>query len=123
MLNIVLDVTKKQIKQTINKTIIAFSPAYKRPYIVYNAYNINIRDYILDINISTPRDVLLELSERFRSRRLALHLTQEGLASRAGMSTSSLKRFEHTGQKTWFKKSGTYNRSSTLCCWKMTCIC
>jgi len=52
----------------------------------------------LSINIDTPQDVLLELCERFKSRRLALHFTQEGLAKRAGMSWSSLKRFEHTGQ-------------------------
>lgn len=55
-------------------------------------------DKILTINIETPQDILLELCERFKSRRLALHFTQEGLAKRAGMSWSSLKRFEHTGQ-------------------------
>ncbi len=52
----------------------------------------------MTIELQTPHDVLHELSDRFKSRRLALNLTQEGLAKRAGMSWSSLKRFERTGQ-------------------------
>ncbi len=38
-----------------------------------------------------------ELTGRFKTRRLALNLTQEGLAARSGVSWSSLKRFEYTG--------------------------
>ena len=53
---------------------------------------------ILTTELQTPRDVLHELCDRFKSRRLALNLTQEGLAKRAGISWSSLKRFERTGQ-------------------------
>ena len=52
----------------------------------------------MSIYLQTPQDVLLNLCDRFKSRRLALHFTQEGLAKRAGMSWSSLKRFERTGQ-------------------------
>jgi transcriptional regulator with XRE-family HTH domain len=37
------------------------------------------------------------LAGRFKAHRLALNLTQEGLAARSGVSWSSLKRFEHTG--------------------------
>ena len=52
----------------------------------------------MSIQLQAPQDVLHELCNRFKSRRLALNLTQEGLAKRAGMSWSSLKRFEYTGQ-------------------------
>ena len=34
---------------------------------------------------------------RFKARRLALNLTQKGLAERSGLSLGSLKRFERTG--------------------------
>jgi transcriptional regulator with XRE-family HTH domain len=51
----------------------------------------------LSIEIRTPQDVLLEIAGRFKARRLAMNLSQEGLATRSGVSWSSLKRFEHTG--------------------------
>ena len=38
-----------------------------------------------------------ELAARFKKRRLAQNLTQQGLAERSGVSWSSLKRFERTG--------------------------
>jgi len=47
--------------------------------------------------VKTPQDVLRELATRFRARRLAMNLSQEGLAHRSGVSWSSLKRFERTG--------------------------
>src|SRR3977135_3088095 len=52
---------------------------------------------ILAINLKTPHDVQLEIAGRFKARRLAMNLTQEGLAARSGVSWSSLKRFERTG--------------------------
>jgi transcriptional regulator with XRE-family HTH domain len=54
-------------------------------------------DNQMSIEIKTPRDVQRELATRFKARRLALNLTQEGLAARSGVSWSSLKRFERTG--------------------------
>lgn len=51
----------------------------------------------MSIKLKTPQDVQRELARRFKARRLALNLTQEGLAARAGVSWSSLKRFEYTG--------------------------
>ena len=51
----------------------------------------------MPMELKTPRDVLRELAGRFKARRLAMNLTQEGLAGRSGMSWSSLKRFERTG--------------------------
>ena len=55
------------------------------------------RDNILPINLNTLLDVQREIAGRFKARRLALNLTQEGLAARSGVSWSSLKRFEGTG--------------------------
>ena len=51
----------------------------------------------MSITIKTPLEAQRELASRFKSRRLALNLTQEGLAARAGVGWSSLKRFEYTG--------------------------
>jgi transcriptional regulator with XRE-family HTH domain len=56
-----------------------------------------LRDNILSISIKTPRDVQLELASRFKTCRLAMNLTQEGLATRSGVSLGSLKRFERAG--------------------------
>lgn len=45
----------------------------------------------------TPQEVRDQLAERFKARRLLLNLSQEGLATRSGVTWSSLKRFERTG--------------------------
>jgi hypothetical protein len=52
---------------------------------------------MMSIELKSPRDVQREVAGRFKTRRLAMNLTQEGLATRAGVSWSSLKRFEYTG--------------------------
>jgi transcriptional regulator with XRE-family HTH domain len=52
---------------------------------------------MMSMELKTPRDVQRELAGRFKARRLAMNLTQEGLAARSGVSWSSLKRFEYTG--------------------------
>ena len=54
-------------------------------------------DNMMSISLNTPRDVQRDLADRFKTRRLAVNLTQEGLAARSGVSWSSLKRFERTG--------------------------
>jgi transcriptional regulator with XRE-family HTH domain len=54
-------------------------------------------DSQLSIFFKTPQDVQRDLADRFKARRLAMNLTQEGLAARSGVSWGSLKRFEHTG--------------------------
>ncbi len=51
----------------------------------------------MSIVLTTPTDVQRDLARRFKARRLAMNLTQEGLAARSGVSWSSLKRFERTG--------------------------
>jgi transcriptional regulator with XRE-family HTH domain len=52
----------------------------------------------LSISVETPPEVQHGLASRLKARRLALNLTQEGLAKRSGVTWSSLKRFERTGQ-------------------------
>jgi transcriptional regulator with XRE-family HTH domain len=54
-------------------------------------------DNILSMELKTPKDVQMDLATRFKARRLALNLTQEGLSERSGVSWGSLKRFERTG--------------------------
>lgn len=51
----------------------------------------------MSYNLRSPADVQNELRQRFRSRRLKLNLTQEGLAKRSGVTLPSLRRFERTG--------------------------
>lgn len=45
-----------------------------------------------------PREIMVEIAARAKAWRLALDLTQEGLASRSGVPLSTLKQFEHTGK-------------------------
>ena len=52
----------------------------------------------MSINLKTPQDILQEMAERLKIRRLSMNLTQEGLAARSGVSWGSIKRFERTGQ-------------------------
>ena len=49
------------------------------------------------VSLKSPNDVLLEVRDRFKQRRLALNLAQAGLAKRSGVALGSLKRFETTG--------------------------
>ena len=53
---------------------------------------------ILMLNCDTPRDVALQVAARVKSRRLELNLTQEGLATRAGVKFATYRRFEQTGE-------------------------
>lgn len=49
------------------------------------------------LSLQTPADTLGDVRDRFRARRLAMNLTQKGLAARSGVALGSLKRFEQTG--------------------------
>jgi len=55
-------------------------------------------DIIMTFTVPSSEDVALELASRAKSRRLAQSLTQEGLASRSGVSFGTLKKFERTGR-------------------------
>jgi len=50
------------------------------------------------LNLKTPYDVSLELAEKARAKRKYMKLTQMELAKKSGVSLSSLKRFEQTGE-------------------------
>lgn len=53
---------------------------------------------IITINIHTPADVAMQIAARVKARRLELNLTQEGLATRAGVKFATYRRFEQTGE-------------------------
>lgn len=50
------------------------------------------------LNLKTPYDVSLELAAKARTKRKYMKLTQMQLAKKSGVSLSSLKRFEKTGE-------------------------
>lgn len=52
----------------------------------------------MSLLLIAPDEITSGIAARARARRLALNLTQEGLARRSGVSLPSLKRFERTGQ-------------------------
>lgn len=50
------------------------------------------------ISLRSPMEVRQDIRDRLKARRLAMNLTQAGLAKRSGVSLGTLKRFETTGQ-------------------------
>ncbi len=52
---------------------------------------------MLTLKMKSSSEVLQEVRDRFKRRRLALNLTQAGLAKRSGVTLGSLKRFEGMG--------------------------
>lgn len=53
---------------------------------------------ILFVRAESPNDVAMNISARVKARRLELNLTQEGLASRAGLKFATYRRFEQVGE-------------------------
>lgn len=53
---------------------------------------------ILFVSAESPNDVAMNISARVKARRLELNLTQEGLASRAGLKFATYRRFEQAGE-------------------------
>ena len=68
----------------------ALTTIHKRT--INGVYRSMLNDYL-----KSPRDVRLELAERAKAERLRQNLTQEALAHAAGISLSTLRRFEKTG--------------------------
>ena len=50
------------------------------------------------IILTTPHEMAEQLAKAARDRRLALNLSQAGLAERSGVSLGVLKKFERTGK-------------------------
>lgn len=57
-----------------------------------------VMNNILSFNIANPNEVAAQIAKRVKARRLELNLTQEGLASRAGVKFATYRRFEQTGE-------------------------
>lgn len=53
---------------------------------------------IIAFNLLTPNDVAKQIATRIKARRLELNLTQEGIATRAGLKFATYRRFEQTGE-------------------------
>lgn len=53
---------------------------------------------ILSFISNSPNEVATQLATRVKARRLDLNLTQEGLATRAGIKFATYRRFEQTGE-------------------------
>lgn len=51
----------------------------------------------MSLILQSPEDVAHALRDRMKRRRLALNLSQAGLAERSGVNLHSLRRFEKTG--------------------------
>ena len=52
----------------------------------------------MSIMIKTSQELMHELGERSREKRLALNLTRDGLGSRSGVSVSVIRQFEMCGK-------------------------
>ena len=50
------------------------------------------------LDVKTPADICRDVALRAKGRRRSLGLTQSQLASKAGVSLGSLRRFEQTGE-------------------------
>ncbi|MDR2610076.1 MAG: helix-turn-helix domain-containing protein [Clostridiales Family XIII bacterium] len=57
-----------------------------------------INDSILAFNNRLPGDIALDISRRVKARRLEMDLTQKALAGRAGITFSTYRRFERSGE-------------------------
>ncbi len=57
-----------------------------------------INDNILSLLNQTPDSMLTQLAQRVKARRLERNLTQESLASKAGMPLATYRRFEREGE-------------------------
>ena len=60
--------------------------------------NIDITDNILSFINKNPNEMIRSISQRVKERRLEKNLYQKSLASRAGLTLASYRRFETTGE-------------------------
>jgi transcriptional regulator with XRE-family HTH domain len=49
---------------------------------------------MIDIKLMSPKEIVVELGSRLKSRRLSLRVTQEELAQRAGLNVGTIKNLE-----------------------------
>lgn len=60
--------------------------------------NIGDMNSMIDILTDTPQNKMTQIAERVKQRRLAMLLTQAGLAKRADIPLSTYRIFEQTGK-------------------------
>lgn len=53
---------------------------------------------IVLFNTPNPSNIAMQIAARVKTRRLELNLTQDGLATRAGVKFATYRRFEQTGE-------------------------
>lgn len=70
---------------------------YKQYFVCYICYSC-LMNNIISFNLSTPDDVAKQIAAKVKARRLELNLTQEGIATRAGLKFATYRRFEQTGE-------------------------
>jgi DNA-binding XRE family transcriptional regulator len=69
---------------------------YGQLFVLYVALFV-VRGNILTVYLRTVQEVQTGIAGRFKARRLAMNMTQRELATRSGVTWSSLKRFEREG--------------------------
>ena len=57
---------------------------------------------IIQLNNTNLIEVCVSVAQRVKSRRLELNLTQSGLASRAGVNIETYRKFERSGEISFF---------------------
>lgn len=70
----------------------------KKQYIIRSYAKPAIMNNILAFNIQTPQSAAQQIAAQVKARRLELNLTQEGMATRAGLKFATYRRFEQTGE-------------------------
>jgi transcriptional regulator with XRE-family HTH domain len=53
---------------------------------------------MIPLNILTPLELLTQIAQNAKAKRLSLNLSQQTLSLRSGVSLGSIKRFERTGK-------------------------
>ena len=59
---------------------------------------ISYMNNIVLFNTPNPSNIAMQIAARVKTRRLELNLTQDGLATRAGVKFATYRRFEQTGE-------------------------
>lgn len=69
----------------------------KQYVVCLEVFSVN-KNNMIAFDISNPKEVASQIAARVKARRLELDLTQEGLATRAGVKFATYRRFEQTGE-------------------------
>lgn len=72
--------------------------SFKCYYIGIKKYYLRMGDNMLAFKMSSPVEVIRDLADRMKRRRIQQGLTQRELAARSNVSYGSLRLFEETGK-------------------------